>query len=244
MAWEVLQILEEVPIELKDVYRRMIQQIKRLRCQYPELCRQVLSTVLATYRPLHLQELHVLSGLPTQDWNVNQATTAIVKMCGSFLTIREGNVYIIHQSARDFLSKEARHDLVPCGIGNIHQSIFSRSLQVMSKTLRRDMYGLCTLGYPAEQIEPPDPDPLVASRYSCIYWIDHLCDWNPSSAKGEVDLQDGGAVSSFLRQRYLYWLEALSLCKSMSKGVAAIAKLEVFMRVIYKLAILHKCILI
>ncbi|KAF2174469.1 hypothetical protein K469DRAFT_708943 [Zopfia rhizophila CBS 207.26] len=204
-AWEVLQILEEVPTELKDIYRRMIEQIKQLPRQYPELCRQVLSTVLATYRPLHLQELHALSGLPTKVQDVNQASAAIVKMCGSFLTIRDGNVYIIHQSAREFLSKEARHDLVTCGTGNIHQSIFSRSLQVMSRTIRRDMYSLCTLGYLAEQIKPPDPDPLAASRYPCIYWIDHLCDWNPSSsADNKVDLQDGGAVDSFLRQRYLY----------------------------------------
>jgi hypothetical protein len=233
MAWEVLQILEEVPTELKDVYRRMIQQIKRLRRQYPELCRQVLSTVLATYRPLHLQELHALSGLPTQVRDVNQATAAIVKMCGSFLTIREDNVYIIHQSARDFLTEEASHSLAPCGTGNVHQSVFSRSLQVMSRTLRRDMYNLGTLGYPAEQIEPPDPDPLAASRYSCIYWIDHLCDWNPSSsAEDEVDLKDGGTVNSFLRQRYLYWLEALSLCKSISRGVVLMAKLEALIEVI------------
>ncbi|KAF2177112.1 HET-R [Zopfia rhizophila CBS 207.26] len=231
MAWETVQVLDEVPLELKDVYRRMVEKIKRLHRQYPELCRQVLSTVLATYHPLHLQELHVLSGLPTQVQNVNQATAAIVKMCGSFLTIREDNVYIIHQSARDFLSEEARHDVFPCGTGDVHQSIFSRSLQVMSRTLRRDIYSLCTLGYPVEEIKPPNPDLLAASRYPCIYWIDHLCDWNPSSsAKDKVDLQDGGAVDSFLRQQYLYWLEALSLCKSMSKGVVSIAKLEVFMQ--------------
>jgi hypothetical protein len=239
MAWEVLQVLEEVPIELKDLYRRMIQQIKQLRRKYPELCRQVLSTVLATYRPLHLQELYVLSGLPTQVQDVNQATAAIVKMCGSFLTIREDIVYIIHQSARDFLS-EASHDLVPSGIGNVHQCIFTRSLQVMSRTLRRDMYSLCAPGYSAKRIKTPDPDPLAASRYPCIYWIDHLCDWNPSpSTDNEVDLQEGGAVESFLKQRYLYWLEALSLCKNMSKGVVSMAKLEIFMQVIYNPIMLH-----
>ncbi|KAF2685713.1 HET-domain-containing protein [Lentithecium fluviatile CBS 122367] len=231
MAWEILQVLDEVPTELNDVYRRMMEQIKRLQRQYPELCRKVLSTVLATYRPLHLQELHVLSSLPIPVQNVNQATATIVKMCGSFLTIRNDNVYIIHQSARDFLFEEARHDIFPCGTGDVHQSVFSTSLQILSRTLRRDMYGLHAFGYPAEQVKQPDPDPLAASRYSCIYWINHLCDWSPSSsAKDRVDLQDGGAVDSFLSQQYLYWLEALSLCKSMSKGVVLMAKLEVFMQ--------------
>ncbi|ORY10967.1 HET-D protein [Clohesyomyces aquaticus] len=235
MGWEARQILEEVPTDLKDVYRRMIEQITRLRSQYPELCRQVLSTVLATYRPLHLQELHVLSGLPTKVQNVNQATTAIVKMCGSFLTIREANVYIIHQSARDFLSKEAKHELVPYGIGNVHQSIFSRSLQVMSTTLRRDIYSLGALGFSAKNIKPPDLDPLAASRYSCIYWVNHLCDWKSnSSADHSITLQDIRAIDNFIREKYLYWLEALSLCKSISEGVVSMERLEAVIQVIHQ----------
>ncbi|OCK73542.1 HET-domain-containing protein [Lepidopterella palustris CBS 459.81] len=227
MSWEVLQVLDEVPVELKDVYCQMMGRIKALRRQRSELCRQVLSIIIATYRPLHLQELYVLSDLPRQVQNVNQATETIVKMCGSFLTVRNDNVYIIHQSARDFLSKEASHDIFPYGTRDAHRSIFSRSLQVMSRTLHRDMYSLRVLAYPAQQVKQPDPDPLAASRYSCIFWIDHLCDWGlDSSNNHSVNLQDGGVIDSFMREKYLYWLEALSLCKSMSKGVTSIAKLE------------------
>jgi hypothetical protein len=239
MSWEVLQVLDEVPRELKDMYHRMMEQIKRLPRQYPELCRQVLSIIIAAYRPLHLQELHVLSGLPTQVQNVNQSTTIIVKMCGSFLTIRDDNVYIIHQSARDFLSKEASHDIFPYGIRDVHHSIFLRSLETMSKTLRRDIYNLRAPGYATERVKRPNPDPLVASRYSCIYWVNHLCGWNSNScADHSVDLRDGGAVDEFVRKKYLYWLEALSLCKSMSEGVVSIAKLEALIQVILGLAML------
>ncbi|KAF2187665.1 WD40 repeat-like protein [Zopfia rhizophila CBS 207.26] len=239
MSWEVLQVLSEVPVELKDVYRRMMGRIKELRRQRSELCRQVLSIIVAAYRPLHLQELSVLSSLPTQVQNVNQSTIAIVQMCGSFLTIRNENVYIIHQSAKDFLSEEASPDIFPYGIKDVHHSIFSKSLQVMSRTLRRDMFSLRTLGYPIGRVKQPDPDPLAVSRYSCIYWVDHLCDWNPnSSADHRVDLQDGGAVDVFIREKYLYWLEALSLCKSMSEGVLAVAKLEALVQVILEPATL------
>jgi len=239
MSWEVLQVLDEVPMGLKDVYRRMMKQIKRLQRQYPELCRQVLSIVITAYRPLHLQELYVLSGLPTQVQNVNQSAATIVKMCGSFLTIRDNNVYIIHQSAKDFLSKEASHDFFPRGIGDIHHSIFLKSLETMSKMLRRDIYNLRALGYAIERVKQPDPDPLSASRYSCIYWIDHLCDWNSNScANHRVDLQDGGAVEEFVRKKYLYWLEALSLCRSISDGVVSMAKLETLIQVILELVML------
>ena len=235
MSWEVLQVLDEVPMELKNVYRRMMEQIKRLQRQYPELCRQILSIVITAYRPLHLQELYALSGLPTQVQNINQSTAVIVKMCDSFLTIRDDNVYIIHQSAKDFLSKEASHDFFPRGIGDIHHSIFLKSLETMSKMLRRDIYNLYALGYAIERVKQPDPDPLSASRYSCIYWIDHLCDWiSNSCANYRVDLQDGGTVEEFVRKKYLYWLEALSLCRSISDGVVSMAKLETLIQVILK----------
>ena len=217
----------------------MMEQIKRLQRQYPELCRQVLLIVITAYRPLHLQKLYVLSGLPIQIQNVNQSAAIIVKICGSFLTIRDNNVYIIHQSAKDFLSKEAGHDFFPRGIGDIHHSIFLKSLKTMSKMLRRDIYNLHALGYAIEQVKRSDLDPLSASRYSCIYWIDHLCDWISSScANHRVDLRDGGAVEEFMRKKYLYWPEALSLCRSISDGVVSMAKLETLIQVILELVML------
>ena len=156
-------------------------------------------------------------------------------MCGSFLTIRDDKVYIIHQSAKDFLSKEASHNFFPRGIGDIHHSIFVKSLETMSKMLRRDIYNLRALGYAIERAKQPEPDPLSASRYSCIYWIDHLCDWiSNSCANYRVDLQDGSAVEEFVRKKYLYWLEALSLCRSISDGVVSMAKLEALIQVILK----------
>ena len=237
MSWEVLQVLDEVPTELKDVYRRMMEQIKRLQHQRPDFCRHVLSIVIAAYRPLHLQELHVLFGSHAQAQNVNQFTTPIVKMCGSFLTIRDDNVYIIHQSAKDFLTKEASRDIFPRGVGDVHHSIFLKSLDILSRTLRRDIYGLHALGSSIEQAKSPNPDPLAASRYSCVYWVDHLCDWNASITNDQFDLPDGSTLDSFLRKKYLYWLEALSLCRSIPKGLLAMAKLEALVQVGFVLTI-------
>ena len=105
----------------------------------------------------------------------------------------------------------------------------------MSRTLRRDIYGLCALGYPIERVNQPNPDPLSMLRYSCIYWVDHLYESKPNSyANHGVNLQDGGAVYKFIRKKYLYWLEALSLCKGISKGVISIAKLKALIHVIHK----------
>jgi hypothetical protein len=231
--WEVVQVLEEVPTELTDVYRRMMEHIKQLKRRNPELCRQILSTVVATHRPLHLQELSVLADLPDQGSNVEQTTVAMVNMCGSFLTLQEDHVYVIHQSARDFLLDEAAVSVFPSGTGKVHRDIFSRSIQVMSRNLQRNMYRLDAPGYPVKQVQQPKPDPLAGLRYSCIYWIDHLCDWGLDSSLYDASvLGSGGIVDSFLRKSFLYWLEALSLCMSMSKGVKSMARLAAWTDVI------------
>jgi hypothetical protein len=176
------------------------------------------------YRPVTLDELASFVDMPDGVSGDYEALSEIIGLCGSFLTLRERIISFVHQSAKDFLLKEASYEIFPSGIEDIHHVIFSRSLHVMSRTLRRDIYSLRALGYPIERVKQPDSDPLAASRYSCIYWVDHLCNWNSSSyVNHRFDLQDGGAVDEFVRKKYLYWLEALSLCGNMSDGVVSMA---------------------
>lgn len=101
----------------------------------------------------------------------------------------------------------------------------------MPEKLGRDIYGLGAPGVPIDQVKQPDSDPLYPARYSCVYWIDHLLDCDPTK-NATNDLQDGGSVDKFLRRSYLYWLEALSLCRSLSEGVVSIAKLQALLQVI------------
>jgi hypothetical protein len=229
--WKVLAKLKAFPPGLDALYDQMMQHISI--SDDADLCKHILALIAVVYRPITLDELTCLGEKLEDMVDDLDSVRQIVGLCGSFLTIRGSTVYFVHQSAKEFLSTKAVNELFPSGIKEVHYAIFSRSLQVMSKTLRRDMYSLGTLRYPSDQIEQPNPDPLAALRYSCISWIDHLCDWNPSSsAHYRVALQDGGAVDSFLRNKYLYWLEALSLCKSMSKGIISMAKLEALTYVI------------
>jgi len=111
-----------------------------------------------------------------------------------------------------------------------HYTIFLRSLQIMSRTLRRDIYGLRAPGFHIDELEQPSPDPLAAARYSCIYWVEHLHDCD-SSKRANKDLQDGGSVDNFLRQNYLHWLEALSLLGGMSEGILSMLKLDRLLQV-------------
>ncbi|OCK72880.1 hypothetical protein K432DRAFT_252461, partial [Lepidopterella palustris CBS 459.81] len=220
--------LAAYPPGLGSLYEKMME--KTLSSDDADHCKQVLATITLVYQPITLKELTSL--IEMADISIDDLKE-IVLLCGSFLTLREGTgtIYFVHQSAKDFLFKDASDQIFPSGEGEVHYQIFSRSLQAMSTTLQRDMYSLGALGYPIKEVNQPKPDPLAASRYSCIYWVDHFCDWNSHSHTNQgFYLQDGGIIEDFLRKKYLYWLEALSLCRSMSDGIISMEKLEALLQ--------------
>jgi hypothetical protein len=219
----VLKKLDTFPPGLNALYERMMQQI----CVSDDatLCKQVLASAALVYRPITLQELVALAE-PLEDIADEAEVREIIGLCGSFLTLREDTIYFVHQSAKDFLFASAYKEVFPQGAEATHYVIFSRSLAILSQTLQRDMYRLEALGTAIEDVQPPEPDPLAASRYSCVYWIDHLYDSKPRSwADGVDELKVGGAIIEFIKKKYLYWLEGLSLCRNIGKGVVSMAKL-------------------
>jgi hypothetical protein len=188
-----------------------------------ELCKQVLAFHALVYRPITLEELVALAeSLIADKTHLRQ----IIGFCGSFLIPREDTVYFVHQSAKDFLFAEASGDIFPRGTKEVHRVTFLKSLVILSSTLHRDMYGLKALGSAVEDVEPHEPDPLAASRYPCIYWIDRLHESKPSSlASSGSDSEVVGVVAEFLKNKFLHWLEGLSLCKCLETGVISRAKL-------------------
>ncbi|KAH6661768.1 hypothetical protein B0J14DRAFT_496760 [Halenospora varia] len=227
-SWDIFDVLQEMPPELEPLYNRMLWQVQQLQRKDPEFCRLVLSTITLAYRPLHLLELGSLSGLPRQISTNLDNIIRVVNKCGSFLTIRENRTYFIHQSAKDFMLEKAFDKVFPSGKAEVHYTMFSRSREIMSRTLRRDIYGLHAPEFPINQVEQPDPDPLSAAGYSCVYWVDHLCDIK--TGYNETSLGDNGDIHIFLKEHFLHWIEALSLLKSVFSGMLAVHKLESFLR--------------
>ncbi|OAQ74405.1 WD domain-containing protein [Purpureocillium lilacinum] len=224
-SWHILQVVEDVPAGLIELYHHMLKQIQLLQ-RDAEFCRLMLSTASVAYRPLHLAEIAVLSGVPNQISAKTENVREIVAMCGSFLTVRDDRVYLVHQSAKDFLSGEASSIVFPSGALGSHHAIYSRSLQIMHKTLRRNMYNLSALGVLIDDVGPPDPDPLAAAVYSCVYWVDHLLDSISGRDTAQDDALGDDRVYTFLKRKFLYWLEALSLLRHIPEGVIAMEKLE------------------
>jgi hypothetical protein len=226
-GWKALQKLTAFPPGLDALYRLMLDQI--MDSEDAELCKSILAVISTVHRPITLDELLAFVDMPSGVAGEYEALSEVIGLCGSFLTLQERTISFVHQSAKEFLIEKASKDIFLSRIEDVHSSIFSRSLQVMSRTLRRDVYSLRAAGISIDQVKPPDPDPLAAARYSCLYWVDHLreCDIGANNH----DLEDGGSIEKFLSQSYLYWLEALSLMRSLSSGVIAIRQLENWLQV-------------
>jgi hypothetical protein len=227
----VLAKLNEFPPGLNALYTRMWEHIRA--SDDASLCQQILAAVAVVFRPITLQELPSIVKILEPFCNDDTEIMELVGLCGSFLTVRESTVYFVHQSAKDFLLREVSVELFPDGRRATHQSILSMSLQSLSTTLKRDMYRLSAPGYAIENIERPDPDPLVRLRYSSSHWIDHFGGSISDIAadRAATDQFALVAVEDFLKRRFLYWLECLSLCRKMSEGVLLMRKLQALLKV-------------
>src|SRR5256714_1572829 len=164
--WNTLAKLDAFPPSLDSLYQRMMEQIYNL--DNADLFKRILASTATVYRPITLKELTSLVEMLEDMSDDLELLREIIGLCGSFLTIREGTIYFVHQSAKDYLLTIAFDKIFPSGREEAHYVIFSRSLLAMSRTLRRDIYSLHALGYPIERFVQRDQNPLAVSRYSCI----------------------------------------------------------------------------
>ncbi|WYZ42122.1 hypothetical protein EsH8_V_001017 [Colletotrichum jinshuiense] len=219
-----LQKIKTFPPGLDALYTRMMDLIDK--SGDAEYCKQVLAVSSAVYRPITLTELSIFVRPFEEYQDYLSSLEEIVSSCGSFLTVKDNIVYFLHQSAKDFLlQKVPNKKTLDLGIERTHHAIFSRSLEVLHKRLQRDIYNLQAPGTAIDQVRPPVPDPLASLRYSCIHWVDHLCNVRSSGVDGRNEKLDEETVYDFLQKKFIYWLEALSLLRSLSEGVIAIQNL-------------------
>jgi hypothetical protein len=223
---EMIELLEKAPRGLTPLYNHIFLQIQRLERLKRESCMSVLSVVTLGYRPLHLHELRLLASVPKQQHGFADLEN-IIAICGSFLTIRDDHVYLIHQSAKDYLrnSKGSAANF-PAGHFAIHHRIYQESLQNLSARLRRNIYGLEDPAISVSEIANPssDCDPLIDLRYSCMYWLDHFLEATSASSSENVS-KAYKVASDFFKEHLLHWLESLSLIGGVQHGILALKKL-------------------
>ncbi|KAJ5377820.1 uncharacterized protein N7496_005229 [Penicillium cataractarum] len=149
--------LVEYPPGLDPLYHGMLKQIGD--SDDAELCRSILGIITTVYRPITLEELSSCIEMP-EDVELCDLEE-ILGLCGSFLTLRGSTISLVHQSAKDFLRRKAVHEIFPRGEEFVHYSIFSRSLDAMAETLRRDIYNLVFPGYHSDLLASGSEDCMI-----------------------------------------------------------------------------------
>lgn len=231
----VKKALEEMPEGLENLYNLILQRLAKQ--EERDAYRILLSTVTAAERPLRLEELRIFT---SSEWKYHETTYTLrdlVKDCGSFLSIRDNTVYFIHQSVKDYMMGAASRVIFPSGIKYQHYEMFQTSISAMSRILKHNIYGLKDPGSDIDTISPPYPDPLAPIEYCCIFWVEHLSRSRESeTSRDDIFLKDGRIIHSFLKVKYLCWLESLTLLRSLvPQGIEAIQKLKNLLSNYYKI---------
>lgn len=234
--------LQNAPRGLGPLYKRMMKEMlesSTIELDDVDLCKRILAVMAVVYRPITLKELASLVKISEISSDNTEVSETEIGLCGSFLTLRYNTVYFVHHSAKEFLVQTS--EIFPSGIEKAHYMVCSRSLQAMGGTLKRDIYSLRTPGCLVDNIEAkqPEKDPLASVCYSCIYWVNHMHDYySRQISKRHEEFKFGDMVDEFLQKKYLQWLEALSLLRSIPEGVLAVTQLVALVQVSHE-----KCLL-
>ncbi|KAH6664762.1 hypothetical protein F5X68DRAFT_143794, partial [Plectosphaerella plurivora] len=108
---KIQEITSALPRSVNDAYEKMLSQ-----SQDPENTRKVLHLVVAANRPLTLAEMDIALALRPQHKSYNalgerpppqRLKKQILNLCGYFVTITDSKIYLLHQTAKEFLVAKA-----------------------------------------------------------------------------------------------------------------------------------------
>ncbi|KAM0338618.1 hypothetical protein ACHAPU_011274 [Fusarium lateritium] len=225
-AWQILDTLKGLPSGLKELYQRMMQDVKE-SSHLPQ-CKDILTVAALAHRPMSLAELSSSAQSLSRFSDNLDNLRRLVLRCKGFLVAPGDMVLFVHQSAKDYLLEDEfarkcvweanNKDLMSEKVSRSHQAMALTMMETMKKVLRYDIYDLKRLGTSVASFQREgSSDPLAPIEYACCYWADHILLLDDESARATV---------AFFRECFLYWLEACSLLGKVSTAVLAIHRLQ------------------
>ena len=218
LACDIESTLEECPPGLDFIYERMMKEIECSKDA--KNCKCITISATLARRPLHLKELEAIADLPRKLPEDLSSLKRLVQRCGSFLTIQEDIVYLVHQSAKDFFTEGNGSSIISSSCQEEHGKIAYRSLALMSNILRED---ICDLQKPGTSVTEAhkkfSQGHFTYVGYACCYWVDHLTDASRDEQDQLSPFNNGEKVKMFLQNHLLHWLKDLSILGKVFEGV-------------------------
>ncbi|GAW25745.1 putative NACHT and WD domain protein [Rosellinia necatrix] len=195
---------EALPSGLEPLYAHMEAAFDKLQWDSPRYCREVINTLAVAYKPLQLCELGEFLLGDTIPPSVDLATI-IAKQCFAFLDIRDGRVFFVHQSAKNFFRRKIEDE------AQGHSRMTLCCLRALEKQLKK----------PASV---RDKEVEKVRRYSTVYWLKHLFKLNDECVPGRYSTM--GRVADFLEKYFLQWLETLTPSSVLAQALTQLADVE------------------
>ncbi|TGO70873.1 hypothetical protein BELL_0652g00010 [Botrytis elliptica] len=209
-----LTTIQDLPPGLHPYYNRVLHELSNGQPAVVKGCMRLLRVMMLAYRPLNVAEVDSVLGLSKSD-----TARALVDRCASFLKMRGTDIEFVHQSARDYLAGENGKSILDTSESYGHNDIAVSCLSYLSQKLKINLVDLPRPDSTRESIEGNQLMPSL--DYAATFWVQHL-----ESAKGEIPMQNSsieqGVVGTFLRSKFLEWLECLSLLDKLSCATEAL----------------------
>ncbi|KFY14348.1 hypothetical protein V492_02683 [Pseudogymnoascus sp. VKM F-4246] len=206
----IKQVLEELPAELEPLYQRMEATLAtQTRASDQSLARIILAWSACSRRPLTLLELS--NALQPEYQPVLDLQHTINQVCGEFVHIdTKGNVTMIHQTAREYLTKTPglRFSI---SSPEAHYTLFKKCLSFLSS------------GNARTRVEQVQSQPFFL--YAATSWAYHLSLSSAAEDRGSLLL-----LAKFLRgPSILTWIHCLAVAGQLRILVLASKILTAFL---------------
>jgi len=192
----------------------------------------VIGHVLAAFEPLSIQSLTTLrrySAHDDGDGDDDDEVLAILSRLGSLLsnvtsTDQTLPIFPLHASFRDFLTKEQSSGPFYVDLGEAHSQLVRSCLGLMLGNLKFNICELPSSYYTNDKIDGALIEKHISSTlfYACCFWDDHL---ERIKCSGDLLVQ----VRSLFYDKFLFWLEVLSIKGSVGLAIPALSSLNVWL---------------
>ncbi|KAJ5827865.1 hypothetical protein N7447_004628 [Penicillium robsamsonii] len=152
---------------------------EKILCRVPademDIVKKILEIIVAARRPLTIREMAVALGIATYPearttmeagLDPTHLQRKIRKLCGLFVFTNNSKIYLIHQTAREFLIQKEN-------LNNLHLTYWSSLSNAEDQ-----MAGICLRYLLMEDLEDDEGQPRFNIRdlleYSAVHWADHV----------------------------------------------------------------------
>ncbi|KAL1386562.1 hypothetical protein HDK64DRAFT_339281 [Phyllosticta capitalensis] len=169
--------LQTLPTSLNQAYEKILSRAPE---KDKERLRKAFCIILAARRPLTVLEMNIAmeTTAKTCSWDDldrerdEDFAQSLRNMAGLFISITGGKIYLIHQTAREFLQAEAQTTQYSRGEDSTWQNSIhmNEAHHTLAKITCRYLYVL------AKTLETPETEIPVFQDYAAVEWNDHCLD--------------------------------------------------------------------